>query len=53
MKEINRSVWQRALESLDDAQANLKDDRYLVTVNRRYYAVFYALATLLFLKRII
>lgn len=50
MKAICMSVWQRALESLDDATANLQDGRYLVTVNRSYYAVFYALSALLYDK---
>ncbi len=50
MKEICRPVWLRAVESLDDATANLYDERYLVTVNRGYYAVFYALAALLYDK---
>ena len=50
MKDMSRPVWQRALESLDDANANYRDERYLVTVNRSYYAVFYALSVLLYEK---
>ncbi|RIV23791.1 HEPN domain-containing protein [Fibrisoma montanum] len=48
MKDISQPVWSRALESLGDAAANLKEERYLVTLNRSYYAVFYAVTTLLF-----
>lgn len=47
MKESSQLAWDRALESLDDAQANLSDQRYLVAVNRSYYSVFYAITTLL------
>ncbi len=50
MKEISQRVWERAIESLDDAIANERDERYLVTVNRSYYAVFYALTVLLYEK---
>lgn len=50
MKETSQRAWERALESLDDATANERDKRYLVTVNRSYYAVFYALTALLYEK---
>ncbi|AQG79593.1 HEPN domain-containing protein [Spirosoma montaniterrae] len=50
MKPISELVWNRAVETLDDATANLQDERYLVAVNRSYYAVFYALTVLLYEK---
>lgn len=50
MKAISQAVWERAHESLDDAAANYQQERYLVTVNRSYYTVFYALAALLYEK---
>ena len=50
MKDISLRIWERALESLDDAQANRNDERYLVALNRSYYAVFYALTALLYEK---
>ena len=50
MKDISQRVWERALESLDDATANEHDGRYLVVVNRSYYAIFYTLTALLYEK---
>ncbi|MBC8155519.1 MAG: HEPN domain-containing protein [Bacteroidetes bacterium] len=50
MKDISQRVWARACESLDDATANEREGRYLVTVNRSYYAAFYALTALLYEK---
>jgi uncharacterized protein (UPF0332 family) len=46
-------VFKRALESLKVAELNLNNEYYLASINRSYYAVFYAANALLLKKGLI
>ena len=43
-------VFKKALDLLDDAEYNFNGDRYNTSINRSYYAVFYAAKSLLLKK---
>jgi len=46
-------VFNSALESLEDSQIAIDNQRYKMAINRSYYAVFHAARALLFKKEII
>ncbi|WP_066973658.1 HEPN domain-containing protein [Methanobrevibacter filiformis] len=46
------SAFKRALNMLSDAEFNFNGNRYNTSINRSYYAVFYATKDLLFKKGI-
>jgi uncharacterized protein (UPF0332 family) len=43
-------AFQKALDAFDDAKFNFNNGRYHVSINRSYYAVFYASKALLLKK---
>ena len=45
-------LFKKALDLLDDAEYNFKGNRYNSSINRSYYAVFYAAKALLLKKGI-
>jgi uncharacterized protein (UPF0332 family) len=49
-KTLSELRIKKAYEFLDDARANLKEDRYKTAVNRAYYAVLNAARALLILE---
>ena len=51
---MNKSkiAFKRALDMLDDAEYNFNGNRYNTSINRSYYAVFYATKALLLKKGI-
>ena len=49
MDEVN-IIFKRAIDTLNDAEFNFDNERYNVSINRSYYAVFYATKSLLVKK---
>jgi len=44
------AIFKRAIDALNDAEFNFSYERYNVSINRSYYAVFYASKALLLKK---
>ena len=51
MDEVS-TIFKRAIDTLDDSIFNFNNERYIVSINRSYYAVFYASKALLLKKGI-
>ncbi|MCL2157665.1 MAG: HEPN domain-containing protein [Methanobrevibacter sp.] len=45
-------IFKKAIETLDDAKFSFHHERYNISINRSYYAVFYAAKALLLKKRV-
>ena len=52
MDEI-AAIFKKAISTLDDAEFNFKHERHSVSINRSYYACFYAAKALLLKKGIV
>ena len=47
------TIFKKVTSTLDDAEFNFNHDRYSVSINRSYYACFYATKALLLKKGIV